>query len=296
MRRDTLIKLMISVIILALLFSVVNTRDFMESILKIRPVFFLALLLLPLSILIRAWRWKMLMEHGGCPVSCGDAYGLTLVGVALNMLLPGGMGDIAKSYYGYRWHGLREEMLSTSVLDKVIALLSIFILGTAAAFWSGMLWGSVSLLLSLISVFMVFCPDVFPWRRIMNLMGLISKRRLDPDKLFTFYTSSGNLKLRAMILSFIGWLVSYLQFYIVCLSFGVNVDIAYILAISPLVNLALVFPLTMNGLGSSDAVVVYFLGLKGVALSTALIISLFYSQILTTLIPGIFGLILILRR
>ncbi|MDI9615634.1 lysylphosphatidylglycerol synthase transmembrane domain-containing protein [Methanothermobacter sp.] len=297
MRRDVLIKGVVSVLILVFLFNIINKEDFLNSMLSIRPVFLLAVLMLPFSIFMRAWRWKMLVEYGDRRISYGDAYGLTLAGLALNIFLPGGMGDIARTYYGYRWHGLKEEMLSTTVLDKVIALLSVFIMGAVAAIWTGMLAVTVvSGLSAILLAIMVFWPGIFPWRRLVNLLNSKTGKILCHEKLSAFYASSTALKFKAILLSFAGWLLSYAQFYIVCLSFGVNVDISYILSIAPIMNLAFVFPFTLNGLGSSDAVVIYFLGLKGVNPSTALLISLFYSQILTSIIPGVFGLFRIIRK
>ena len=46
------------------------------------------------------------------------------------MITPSGAGDVIKGYFGYKWFGGKERMLSISFVDKVIAVLSLFYLST----------------------------------------------------------------------------------------------------------------------------------------------------------------------
>jgi uncharacterized membrane protein YbhN (UPF0104 family) len=66
--------------------------------------------------------------------------------------------------------------------------------------------------------------------------------------------------------------------------------------VASLINLAILFPLTLNGIGSGEAMMVYLFGLVNIAPTMAILISFLYSQILTTFIPGIFGLIIIMKK
>ncbi|MCK9151776.1 lysylphosphatidylglycerol synthase transmembrane domain-containing protein [Methanobacterium alcaliphilum] len=295
--KNNIIKIVISLILLLFLFKTVNFNLFIESILEINAIFILALIILPFSIFLRAWRWKILINKDKAHVSYKEAYDLTLVGVALNIFLPASMGDVAKSYYGYKWHGLKEEMLSSSILDKFLALLSIFIIGFFSSLWMGFyIYAIISLVLCILIGTLIFIPKIIPWSFISKIFKIFTKINLDHQKMNSFFLVSLNLKTKAVLISFLGWILSYIQFYLVCLSFNVDVNFLYVLSIAPIINLALIFPLTLNGLGSGDVVVVYLLGLAGISGGTALAISLFYSQFLTTLIPGFFGFIKIIRK
>ncbi len=295
--KNNLIKVVISVLLLLILFFTVDFNLFLESILEINCIFLIALIIMPFSIFLRAWRWRLLINREHNHVSYKEAYDLTLVGVALNIFLPASMGDVAKSYYGYKWHGLKEEMLSSSILDKFIALLSIFVIGTISSLWMGFyIYAIISLIFCFIIGFLIFLPKVIPWTYLSKIFHFFTRIDLDDNKMHEYFSVSFELKTKAILISFLGWIVSYVQFYLVCLSFNVQVSFLYILAIAPLINLAVIFPLTLNGLGSGEVMVVYLLGLVGISSSTALAISLFYSQVLTTLVPGIFGFIKIIRK
>lgn len=295
--KNNLIKVAVSALLLLVLFLTVDFNLFLESILKINYIFIIALIILPFSIFLRAWRWRLLINREQPHVSYKEAYDLTLVGVALNIFLPASMGDVAKSYYGYKWHGLKEEMLSSSILDKFIALLSIFIIGTISSLWMGFyIYAIISLILCFMMGFLIFLPKIIPWTYLSKIFHFFVRVDLDDNKMLEYFSVSSELKTKAILISFLGWIVSYVQFYLVCLSFNVQVSFLYILAIAPLINLAVIFPLTLNGLGSGEVMVVYLLGLVGISSSTALAISLFYSQVLTTLVPGIFGFIKIIKK
>jgi uncharacterized membrane protein YbhN (UPF0104 family) len=60
-------------------------------------------------------------------------------------------------------------------------------------------------------------------------------------------------------------------------------------------NLAYLFPLTFNGLGSGEAVTIYLFGLINISPTVALLVSLF-SQVLNAIIPGLIGYLIIIRK
>jgi uncharacterized membrane protein YbhN (UPF0104 family) len=80
------------------------------------------------------------------------------------------------------------------------------------------------------------------------------------------------------------------------MSLSVEISFIYILAVASLINLSILFPLTLNGIGSGEAMMVYLFGLVNISPTLAIIISLLYSQVLTTIIPGLFGLAIIMKK
>jgi uncharacterized membrane protein YbhN (UPF0104 family) len=277
--------------------SIINFKLLIQSLLNIKPIFLLAIALIPVGIFFRAWRLFEILNKDSKIISLKNSYLLTLVGVGLNIFLPASMGDIAKSYYGYKWHGSKEEMLSASIADKIIALLSLFIIGSAAAFFLEM--GTLflfSILISFLILLLVFYPRLFPWFIINKLYFILTKNQMNDKKLDQAFNLSNKIKLITIIISIIGWLISCLQLLIICESFSIKIDFLYILAIASLMNLAILFPLTLNGLGSSEAMIIYLFGLKNISPTLAVLVSFLYTQIISTIIPGSFGLILILKK
>ena len=92
-------------------------------------------------------------------ISIKNSFYLNLVGITMNLFLPASSGDIAKSYYGYKWYGIKEEMLSSNIFDKFMALFSVFIIGSLAAVYLGFyILSFFSALISLLFIIMFFYP------------------------------------------------------------------------------------------------------------------------------------------
>lgn len=295
--KETTIKIIVSLLILLFLFKFINFQLLLNSIKNINSLFLLTLIILPFSILLRAWRWMIILNKDVKIISIKDSYILTLVGIALNIFLPASMGDVAKSYYGYKWHGTKEEMLSSSIVDKFMALLSVFVIGTLAALFMQLyILSFLSAVLGLMFLLIIFFPKSMPWKSLNRIFKIFLKTEMNEKKLISSFAISNKVKFITLCISIFAWLVSYFMFLVVCLSFNVNVSFTYILAIAPLINLAVIFPFTVNGLGSGEAVITYLFGLVSISPTLAVVISLMYSQILTTIIPGLFGLFIIIKK
>lgn len=126
----------LSLTIAVILLLQLNVKDFAQQFSQISlPVFAVILVTLIPSILFRAWRWKLLYEDQNHSIKLSESTSLLLTGLSLNLILPASTGDIVKSYFGYKWSGVKERMLSISLLDKVIALASIALLGIPFALY-----------------------------------------------------------------------------------------------------------------------------------------------------------------
>jgi len=295
-KRDKLIKLTISLLILIFLFNFIDFKLFFDSIKNVNQLFLLALLFVPLNILLRAYRWKIILNHYIKIVSIKDSFVLNLVGIALNIFLPASFGDVAKSYYGYKWHGYKEEMLSSSILDKFLALFSVFIIGSLTSFLIGLyVYFTLSIILSVLMGITIFYPKIVPWSILNKITSYFIKQELNEKKLKFAFNVSNKIKIYSLSISLLAWLLLYLQFYLICLSFSIEISFIYILAVSPLMNIALLFPFTINGLGTGEAMVTYLFSIINISPTLAVLVSL-VSQIVNAIIPGIFGFFFILRK
>ncbi len=291
------IKILVSALIIFFLFKMVNFELLIANIKNIKVGFFvLALLLIYPNILMRAIRFRMIINKGGFSISIRDAYRLTLIGSALNIFMPASTGDIVKAYYGYKRHKIREEMLSASLVDKVIALLSLFIIGTISSlFFKFTNFFLIAALCTAIFLAVLLVPKIIPWKLFNKIIVVFAKKKFDERKLVDAFTVDKKLKIETIIISIIGWLITYSQFYLVCRAYSAPVNYIYLLAISPLVMLARLFPLTLNGIGSTEAMITYLFGLIGISVTSAVVISL-TNTLVELIIPGIIGLFIIVRE
>jgi len=294
---SNLLKLIVSVLILIFLMFFVNFQVLISSLKSINSWILVALIIIPFSIFFRAYRFMIILNKEKKMFTIKDSYYLTLVGTTLNIFMPASGGDIAKTYYGYKWHGIKEEMLSSSIVDKIMALLAIFIIGSFAAVYLNMyLLALFSVVFGVILLVIVFNPDVAPWKLFNRIFHFFTKKNLEIEKLKDSFRISNRIKLITLLISIFAWIVSYLQFYAVCESLSVEISFTYILAVASLINLSILFPITLNGIGSGEAMMVYLFSLVNISPTLAIVISLLYTQVLTTIIPGLFGLAIIMRK
>jgi len=295
--KDKIIKIFISSLIITFLLNFVDYSLLFNTIERVNYLFVFAVLLIPISIFFRAWRWMIILNKEKKLCNTKESCKLTLVGVALNIFLPASFGDLAKSYYGYRWHGIKEEMISSSIVDKFMALFSIFVLGSFVALIMQIFELAIfSIIMSCLLFILFFFPKIVPWKSINNIILRITKIKLDEKKLSSSFKLSNKIKLITLTISLLAWMITYFQLYIVCLSFQIDINFTFILAVAPLITLAVLFPLTLNGIGSGELMMVYLFSLVNVAPTLAILVSFLYSQVLTTIIPGIFGLGIIIKQ
>jgi len=290
------VKIIISLLILLILFKLIDFNLLLSGLKNINSLFILVLVLIPINILLRAWRLMIILNQNEKLISIKDSFYLNLVGITMNLFLPASSGDIAKSYYGYKWHGVKEEMLSSNIFDKFMALFSVFIIGSLAAIFLGLYVLSVfSALISLLFILIFFYPKLMPWKTLNKLLFRITKIKLNEEKLIQSFDVPNKIKFKTFIISIIGCFLLYFQLYILILSFSVKISFIYVLAVSPLMNLASLFPFTFNGLGSGEALVIYLFGIVNVPPTMSLLISLL-CQVLNAIIPGFFGYLIIMRK
>ena len=255
----------------------------------------LATLLYLCNIAIRAYRWQRLFNKDALEMSFKDAYLITLVGTALNIFIPATLGDLARSYYGYKRYGLKEQMVSTVLSDKVFALCSLFLFGGISGFIMGYYGlGCLSLALAAATCLPLFFPRTIPWNLVNTFLNVF-KKSLDVDKLVRAFTLPVRLKFEAMVLSFGVWLCTCVFFYSLCTAFPVTVRFGYILLIMPILTIVRLFPFTVNSLGPPEIALAYFFHSLGINSTFAVLISLL-SNLLASIIPGTIGFLIIITQ
>ena len=111
-RVKLLAQFIISAICLAVILRNVELSELSQAFSRVRalPVV-IVFAIMPFAIAVRAIRWKYMLAVKDVPVPFWMTYRVTFIGLALNLLIPGGLGDVARSYDGWRSHGNKEAML-----------------------------------------------------------------------------------------------------------------------------------------------------------------------------------------
>jgi len=84
---------------------------------------------------ITAWRWNLLLRAQQIHLSFARAWGLMMIGMLFNIVVPGAVGgDLIKGYYITRAAPSRKSHAATSVLmDRLVGLIGLLLLGAVMA-------------------------------------------------------------------------------------------------------------------------------------------------------------------
>ena len=104
-----LLQVGISVACLAAVFMMVRPGALWDACARASfPALVGVVLLMPPAVFTRAWRWRFILGRKNVDVPIITMYRVTFIGMALNLFLPAGLGDVARSYYGWQAQGNKE--------------------------------------------------------------------------------------------------------------------------------------------------------------------------------------------
>ena len=218
-----------------------------------------------------------------------DSFNLALVGETLNMIIPASGGDVAKAYYGFKKHNLKEEMISVVVLDKVVGLVSLLLLGSVASILMHYYVLSLFFIgLLLISSAIVFFPRFIPWYWLTWLQKKFNKKIVNVKKLRQSFSQPLLVKLNATLFAVAGWIASYVMLFVIAAMFSIDINIFFLFTVAPLITLSRLLPISWAGLGVQEGVTIYLFNLAGIGAAASVAVSLVFT-LSSTILPGLFG-------
>ncbi|MCP4521835.1 MAG: flippase-like domain-containing protein [Cytophagales bacterium] len=301
-KLKTAIKIGFSVLILVMLFFFLDFKKVNYENISITPIQGVIIFLLVVATFaIRAWRWQLIInekiESSKNKLSFPFAVKFLLVGTTLNIVMPAGSGDIAKSYFAYKEAGNKEQMFIASIYDKLVAIASMFFLSIYAYYYTQNIWILIAGVISCIPWGLVHLLPSFSKVKMINKGIQAINNRVKKVDLITFlsgFTFSVPTIISSFILSIIGWMITYiLLFYCFFITGLINISLNDVIGYSPILTLARLFPLTFNGIGSDEALITYLF--KGYNTQLILLGSIIY-RIILIFIPALIGLFFINKK
>jgi glycosyltransferase 2 family protein len=254
--------------------------------------------LFTLSLSLRALRWTLLMNSENIIISYYQAYKLFLVGQTLNIVLPSGTGDLAKVYYGYKWTGIKERMFAVSLIDKLIAIGSILFITPISFYYSGNYTIIVAGLLAFTPFILTYKLNYFLNIHIVHrLIKHISKKieKINIDMLIQHLKIPPRSIFIAFTLSIAAWIFTYILLHLCFVICGLNIPLHLVVSSIPLLTLGRLFPFTLNGIGSDEALILFLFSNSEDQNMPIIVAALMY-RIILMLLPAIIGLPFILTN
>jgi uncharacterized protein (TIRG00374 family) len=250
------------------------------------------------SVFFRTFRWHMLFNDKNNMIKFKDSLRLYFVGQSLNIILPSGTGDIAKSYYGSKWTGKKERMITVSLLDKLIAISSIVFITPVAFYYSNNYLILIAGFLSILPVIFLLRIEFFKKYRLINVPLNFISNRVKKINLESFII---NLKLSrrkifiSFVFSIIAYVITYMMLFLCFKSVGLSIPFVNILYSIPFLTLGRLFPFTLNGIGSDEALIIFLFSYNDLSHEPILLGALLFRLILMVF-PALIGLIWITKN
>lgn len=149
-----LLALAVTVSLLAVLWSRLDTRALGEALSEARPGWLaLAVALGPLQVVLGAERWRLASERVGAPVERFEAWREYALSTFVNQVLPSGVAGDAARMARQRHHGWKPALLAGLVDRGVGQALLVAVTALGLVFWSERPAGSLVAALVLLGLF-----------------------------------------------------------------------------------------------------------------------------------------------
>ena len=263
MNWKTLLKLVLTVLLLGVLGYQLDLRTLASVIGSARLGPLLLAVLLQLSlILIAVVRWKIILSYFTTQISYLQALRIVFMGNFFSLFLPSAIGgDVFRAYYVSRRakKGL-SRMLTTTFLDRSAGLCALLLIGLCSSLYSDISVEGVPLsrvFITLTTVcFLVNVVVFHDWshRATGRLLSRCGFDALDKKLQLIYEGLRALIRAPGSVFVIIG-LSLIIQFVAVCVMWfaahSLNFDSSFgvFLIFIPLVNLSIMIPITINGFG-----------------------------------------------
>ena len=276
-RISWVIRIIVSCGLILWLFSRYNIREVLNS-LKNLPLdlVIVACLMYLAAQILSSLRWRVLCGLFSFRGKWRTFLGFYFVGMFFNLFLPTGLGgDFFKIHFLSRKNGRRLSAAFTVLGDRLFGLISMLLIGAASVwFWPGLLpsplsdilfMGGLAVLAGLLFMPLIARIRIPLWPALSPYLRDLFAIWRRPKEMFIILGLS--FILQALGMGAVAVLGSGLE---------IEVPVPFYFVAVPIVSLAVLIPISLNGIGIREGAFVYLLGLKGIPAAPALCLGLLF--------------------
>ncbi|MEO5376949.1 MAG: flippase-like domain-containing protein [Magnetococcus sp. DMHC-6] len=242
----------------------------------------LAVLLMIPHLFLRGMRWWFFVRQQGVSLSVGHALNVYAHAVFLGSVTPGRSGEFLKVFY-LKKHGISMGAGMVSVFyDRLLDLFVLFLIGTLAVlYWFIQSYIFLFSLLIAISMALIFLWVMRHRLPILHSLKWVAHQLQNflPQKVhyFTQEFLEGHRKLQGrnvwgwtFLLTVLAWLLCFLAFAELAQAMELQLSFFLVAGLTAVTNLVAILPVTIMGLGTREAILIFILGFYGIPSSQAL--------------------------
>jgi uncharacterized protein (TIRG00374 family) len=263
----------------------------------------LACALVVVDRVLMAYRWWTLLQVGRRP-PVATVMRIFFVSTFVGTFLPASVGGDAVRAYGLSKEGVGGvDAVASVLMDRLLGVISILIVGIAGAFLARHLI-DIRALFPAFAVLTVACVAalavVFSPRAaagVAGMLALLPRGRETGARLVAAIQRYATLHLpmaNVLLCSIAVQVLRVLQTYCLGLALGLAVPLGVYFALVPIILLIVLMPVTINGIGTTQAGFIWLFGRAGVASAPAFALSVLFLGI--AIIGNLPGAVLYLKR
>jgi glycosyltransferase 2 family protein len=243
-------------------------------------------------LMVKAWRWQVVLRDLGVPVAYREAVRLYALGLGAGMLTPGNVGDVVKVAY-FRERGFSQAVISVA-LDRVWDVLILLLLAGSGIFLFSQValgqWIMLALLIGGTGAALVITihPRTQAWLFAMFMRLRRNKSAAQAEaQTYAPATLTPKQVLVQFLISVLATLIVYARLFLVAAAIGIFLPPLPFVAAMSLASIAQLIAIAPFGLGPREGILLLLAPALGITAAQALALSalLFLLQ----LVNGIVG-------
>jgi hypothetical protein len=242
---------------------------------------------------VRGYRWWLLLRLVGIPYSRWRSTVVWAIGFFAASITPGKVGDAVRALYVSREtaKGFGESFL-TVFMDRLMDLVTVLVFGVAtivvfSSRYMDMpsLWVIIAAALALLAlVYLVLHGGLMrklagPVFRILTPAKYRSQLSAEVEGFYDalgLYARHWKVTAYAAVLTLVFWVGIVVLAFTVAQTLGIGVSFGYVALIMPMVTLVEIIPVSVSGIGTREATVIFFFSAVGIGSAQAVAFSVGY--------------------
>lgn len=271
-------------------------------------LFALAVALALTTAVLKGVRWKFIIRAHGFEYGWLDSIKGFFIGFLISIITPGRVGDFARALYLKQKSKSLGGAISTVFIDRIIDLATLFSLGfIAVVYFAVFLKITVIPIEYLAIIFSAFLVLLFLFLR-KSVTGFVLKpffNFLVPEKYkgtmrasfddFYHYVAKAvkhkGIMSIAVGITLFDWWLSITIAFVIALALNLPIPYLFMLVTVPIISLLDLLPVSVSGIGTRDAAVIFLFSFYAVAAEQAIAFSLLYlaaGYVFTALVGALF--------
>ena len=262
----------------------------------------LAIAVLPLFFLLMTLKWKKIIDSSEIKFSFKNTLISFLKGTALGVVTPGKLGELYRFKYLQRISKSSFGIsLATVVIDRLIDLVALIILGLVSVLMLVHIYAvKISvLMIVLFFCFFILCLIILTKKRYMKKILRPFFRMFVPENhkemiashFHEFYKGLKSIGISTYLIcilyTLMVWTLNILVVYLLGKSLMLGIPFWFMVLVVPLVTIVNLIPVSVSGLGTSQAAFIFTLSLIGISSESAVALSILVIALsLIRAIPG----------